>query len=466
MSVVILNVGHFLTSRHERSRCQTGPDRGRVNQVLNGLKIFGFQRNANLYLASVSMSSLAQGAYGVIQGLYILAMGFDESVLGTILSARMLAGAVGAIPAGMLSDRIGRKPVLVAAGLLTTVGYLGMAVSSSAGLMILFSCIVGIAQVCQSTSGAPLLAESSTAEDRARLFGVNFSLSMGVNMLGSLLGGILPRQLASMGSIGAFKVSLAVFSVVTFIGVLPAIKLVEARGNHDEVSVSSGGSQSEEGARSERKQRNWRGELAGEVRELINTARERDVQNLLVYNVFIGFGAGLVIPFFNVFLSNKLQVDTAVVGLILSLSQGATALAGLMSPVLARRYGKVATVVGTQMASIPFLLMIALPPSIYVVGTALFMRSALMNMSNPIASNFSMEIIDLSKRGKMSSLMRISDSAARAFSAAAAGYIMSRWSYEAPYFVTSAFYLLASIVYWRAFRGREKRSVGELHVVG
>jgi len=101
-----------------------------------------------------------------------------------------------------------------------------------------------------------------------------------------------------------------------------------------------------------------------------------------------------------------------------------------------------------------------------VVGTALFMRSALMNMSNPIASNFSMEIIDSSKRGKMSSLMRISDSAARAFSAAAAGYIMSRWSYEAPYFVTSAFYLLASIVYWRAFRGREKRSVGELHVVG
>jgi MFS family permease len=145
--------------------------------VINGTKRMGFQRNANLYLASVSMSSLAQGAYGVIQGLYILAMGFDDSVLGTILSARMLSGAIGALPAGMLSDRIGRKPVLVAAGLLTTVGYLGMAVSSSAGLMIFFSCIVGIAQVCQQTSGAPLLAESSTAEDRARLFGVNFSPS-------------------------------------------------------------------------------------------------------------------------------------------------------------------------------------------------------------------------------------------------------------------------------------------------
>ena len=296
--------------------------------MLNGIRRFGFQRNANLYLASVSMSSLAQGAYGVIQGLYILAMGFDERVLGSILSARMLSGALGALPAGMLSDRIGRKPVLIAAGLLTTVGYLGMAVSGTAGLMILFSCIVGIAQVCQHTSGAPLLAESSTGEDRARLFGVNFSLSMGVSMFGSLLGGVLPRQLASLGSTGAFKISLAVFSVVTFVGVLPALKLTEARktaaatGQGDDrggagdtgwtcETAAATGQGDDRGPDGEafgsdwahrKSARNWRTELAGELRGLVATARERDVQNLLIYSVFIGFGAGLVVPFFNVFL--------------------------------------------------------------------------------------------------------------------------------------------------------------------
>ncbi len=244
---------------------------------MNRIKRLGFQRNANLYLASVSMSSLAQGAYGVIQGLYILAMGFDESVLGTILSARMLSGAIGALPAGMLSDRIGRKPVLVAAGLLTTVGYLGMAVSSSAGLMILFSCIVGLAQVCQHTSGAPLLAESSTGEDRARLFGVNFSLSMGVNMLGSLLGGVLPRGLASIGSIGAFKVSLAVFSVVTFIGVVPALRLVEARKDCNERSGEMPRTSSRDshgsGFAGSGKSRNWRDEL---VVSFGNSSRPRE----------------------------------------------------------------------------------------------------------------------------------------------------------------------------------------------
>ena len=405
---------------------------------------FGFQRNASLYLWSVSMSSLAQGAFGVIQGLYVLSLGFDETVLGTVLSARMLAAAFAAIPAGILSDRRGRKPVLVAAGLLTTAGYLGMALVSSPGLMVLFSCIVGIAQACQMTSGAPLLAESSTAEERSRLFAVNFSLSMGVNMLGSLLGGYLPKGLRGLGMVPSYRIALMAFSFVTLAGVTPAAKIVERKGDR---AVEAGAQSAAGGPRS----------LLPEVKTLVETAVDRYVLRLLAYNVLIGFGAGLVLPYINVFLSKKLSVDVGLVGLILSLSQGATALAGMVSPVLASRFGKVATVVGTQMASIPFLLLIALPPNVYLVSFALFMRSALMNMSNPVASTLSMELVGADRRGKVSSLMRIADNLTRAASAAAAGYIMAHWNYEIPYFFTAVLYLLASAVYYRSFRGMDRR---------
>lgn len=436
---------------------------------------FKFQRNATLYLQSISMSSLAQGAYGVIQGLYIMSLGFDETVLGTILSTRMLAAAIASVPAGVISDRLGRKPVLVAGGLLTTAGYLGMAVTSSPLVMITCSCIVGLAQACQMTSGAPLLAESSTQEDRARLFGVNFSLSMFVNMVGSLLGGFLPRQLGMLGQATAFRVSLALFSLVTFIGVLPASRIIENCRQTGRVLLESENSRGTEPADFVKghvdhvdEVEKCRGVIRlgvgkasavlqvarEEIRSLAVVMRNRDVTGLLAYNVLIGFGAGLVIPFFNVFLSGKLGVDTAVIGLILSFTHGATAIAGLIAPVLATKYGKVKTVVATQVASIPFLLLIALPPNVYLVSVALFIRSALMNMSSPVASNFSMEIVEPDKRGKISSLMRISDNISRGFSAAAAGYIMSRWSYEAPYFFTAVLYLLASLVYWRSFRGR------------
>ena len=466
---------------------------------------FKFQRNASLYLRSIAMSSLAQGAYGVIQGLYIMSLGYDEAVLGTILSTRMLAAAIASVPAGIISDSRGRKPVLVAGGLFTTIGYLGMAVSSSSLSMIIYSCIVGIAQACQMTSGAPLLAESSTNEDRAALFGVNFSLSNFVNMIGSLLGGFLPRQLGWMGQAAAFRVSLALFSAVTLAGVLPAYRIKEDRVSARAVQggcddrVLSKAVQKDRGVRVPTRtvqedcldkgylgkgclDKDCLGEGVGEsiepsvqrvyhendgqipqftrvaaqeVQSLVGVMRNKDVIGLLVYKVIIGFGAGLVVPFFNVFLSGKLQVGTAVVGLILSFSSGATGLAGLVAPALASKYGKVKTVVGTQLASIPFLLLIALPPNIYLVSAALFMRSALMNMSSPVSSNFSMEIVEPDERGKISSLMRISDNISRAFSAAAAGYIMSRWNYEAPYFFTAVLYFIASVVYWKAFKGRE-----------
>lgn len=389
------------------------------------------------------MGALARGAFGVIQGLYILSLGFSETVLGTILSARMLSAAIFSLPAGMFSDRRGRRPVLVTAGFLTTIGYLGMAIASSSGLMILFSCILGCAEACQVTSGAPLLAESSTSEDRGRLFGVNFSLSMGVNMVGSLLGGFLPRQLRSLGMVRSYRLSLALFSLVTLLGVTPTLKMKE-----------------------EKKSRAGAAELIGgagdEIRQLVQTASSRAVWNLLFYNVLIGFGAGMVIPYFNVFLTRKLGVESDLVGLILSLSQGATAVAGLIAPILARRYGTVATVVGTQLASIPFLLLIALPPNVYLVSFALFMRSALMNMSNPVASGFSMEIVDAEKRGKMSSLMRIADNVTRSASAVVAGYVMANWSYEVPYFFTAILYVLASVIYWRAFRSWDRETMGRV----
>lgn len=430
--------------------------------------MFGFQRNANLYLESVSMSSLAQGAYGVIQGLYILALGYDEKVLGTVLSARMLWAAIASLPAGVISDRIGRKPVLIAAGLLTTVGFLGQALFSSASMMVLFSSLVGVAMACQATTGAPLLAESSTDEDRARLFGVNFSLSMAVNMVGSLLGGYLPRLMGFLGEVNSFKFSLAFFSGITFLGVFPALRMTENKfrqGMTDSRCLSltkdeeDGSMESQEFPGKNGRRKMVLKRMSEEARSLWMTARTPDVLNLLNYSMIIGFGAGLVIPFFNVFLSKKLSLDTGTVGLILSFSQGATALAGLLAPVLAEKYGKVRAIVWTQVASVPFLLLIALPPNVYLVSFALFVRSALMNMSNPVASNFSMEIVPKDRRGTVSSLMRIADNVSRALSAYAAGYIMHRWNYETPYFLTAALYIAASWVYWKAFSKREDQDV-------
>ncbi|WP_407308642.1 MFS transporter [Desulfosporosinus sp. SB140] len=180
------------------------------------------------------------------------------------------------------------------------------------------------------------------------------------------------------------------------------------------------------------------------------------IKEVFCYNSLIGFGAGLVIPFFNVFLTQRLKAPTSIVGIVMSSSQIGMALTGLLAPFLIAKLGKVNAVVVSQLASIPFLLMIALPQSLGIVILSFLLRSALMNMSSPISSGFTMEITPSEQRATVSSLIGMAQNLSRAVSAALGGWLMQVTNYSVPYFLTSVLYLLASLYYWKVFNPREK----------
>ena len=100
----------------------------------------------------------------------------------------------------------------------------------------------------------------------------------------------------------------------------------------------------------------------------------KEARQLVVYNLLIGFGAGMVVPFFNVFLSQKLNATAREVGLILAVSQIITGLASLVAPIMVVKIVKINSLVTSQLCSIPFLLMIALPPNVSVVSISFFIR--------------------------------------------------------------------------------------------
>jgi len=68
-----------------------------------------FSRNANLYVIHVIGMDMIHGSFDVLFNLYLLAIGFDIRFIGLRLLIGFIARAVTAIPAGLLSDRIGRK---------------------------------------------------------------------------------------------------------------------------------------------------------------------------------------------------------------------------------------------------------------------------------------------------------------------------------------------------------------------
>ncbi|HAB77028.1 MAG TPA: tetracycline resistance MFS efflux pump, partial [Planktomarina temperata] len=91
---------------------------------------------------------------------------------------------------GSLSDRYGRRPVLLVSLLVIAVDYVVMGLAHSIWLLVLTRVIGGIAAATQATAAA-FISDISTAENRSANFGI-LGASFGVGfVLGPLIGGLL-----------------------------------------------------------------------------------------------------------------------------------------------------------------------------------------------------------------------------------------------------------------------------------
>ncbi len=384
-------------------------------------------RNAQRFLLASFFTTLGTGAFSVLFGVTIIQTGHSEQFLGSILAIGLLGTGIFSLPAGLLADLWGRKKVLLLALALTGVGLAGQAIAPIGSMTVVFSFLFGSGQGMLGTVTMPILAENSPAGKQAHLFSLNYSLTMGAQVIGSLIAGKFPDWLTSHWS-------LVSFSLFPFIAFLIAFSLVE------------------------QKEAGYGKEM--HPKEYLHALRHSKIaKKVFAYNFLIGLGAGLVIPFFNIFLSEKLNAPLTMVGTVMSISQIGMALSGLLAPYLMLSMGKVRSVVFFQMLSIPLLLMIALPQSMKMVVLSYILRNILMNMNNPISGSFIMEITPIPLRATVSSLMGLAQNLSRALSVSIGGWLMGKMGYSIPYFVTAVLYLIASVFYWYAFSSHEKELI-------
>ncbi len=194
------------------------------------------------------------------------------------------------------------------------------------------------------------------------------------------------------------------------------------------------------------KPRNFRSCVEGYVHVF-----KKKVLVFMTYNFLIGCGAGMVVPFFSVYLKYSMNISDGVVGSILSVAQFGCILGGLLIPILANKLGSPRAVVVCQILSIPFLISIAFPQGIILLAISFFMRNGLMNMATPLMQNLSMELVDERDRTNLSSVLSLSSNISRAVGIAIGGFMMESISYNAPYYLTVITYaigiLMFSVVY-------------------
>jgi sugar porter (SP) family MFS transporter len=131
---------------------------------------------------------------------------------GAVVSATVFGAMVGAVGSGPAADRLGRQRVLLAAGVVFTLGALGSGVAVTVALLVGFRCILGLAIGIASVVVPLYLAEMAPAADR----GVVTSLNQYMIIVGTALAAAVGYGLAFTGS----------WRWMLLIGVFPAVVLM------------------------------------------------------------------------------------------------------------------------------------------------------------------------------------------------------------------------------------------------
>ncbi|HEY8498585.1 MAG TPA: MFS transporter, partial [Limnochordales bacterium] len=150
-------------------------------------------------------------------------------------------------------------------------------------------------------------------------------------------------------------------------------------------------------------------------------------------------------------------LEPGQIGVIFAFTSILNGAASLLTPPLARRIGKVRTVVATQLASIPFLLVLTFSYDLRWATVAYYARSALMNMGGPVSMAFALERVAPHRRATLSSLEAMLGSLGRGgLGPVVSGLLQVRGGFEPAFSLTTACYVVATALYWWFFKEAER----------
>ncbi|GMA56376.1 hypothetical protein GCM10025858_08790 [Alicyclobacillus sacchari] len=138
---------------------------------------------------------------------------FDQ---GFVVSAILIGAIIGSAVSGPLTDKMGRKKVVLIAALIFCIGAIGSALTPSTGVLILFRIVLGLAVGIASTMVPMYLSEMAPTEIRGALS----SLNQLMIVIGILLAYIINYVFAPSGQ-WRWMLGLAfVPGAILFIGML------------------------------------------------------------------------------------------------------------------------------------------------------------------------------------------------------------------------------------------------------
>ncbi|MDQ0720911.1 MFS family permease [Paenibacillus sp. W4I10] len=415
-------------------------------------EIRGWSRNIQLFFLASILYQIGNGMFSVLYNLYIQGLGYNDTMNGQIVSIQSLATAIMFVPIGLCGDLFSRKRLLITGALFSGIFLIGRSFDYSATGLIWFAVFSGLFAGVFQVLAIPYLAENVKKSQRLKMFSYYSSLVLASQVLGSLGGGVFADLLhtAGLAKVTGLQTVLFVGGAATLAAFIPLLFVTEGKAapqttipgqpvlqSNADLKESSTNTSSTDDSITKKKD-------------------SRLIGQFIVTQLLIGLGSGLVVPYLNLYFTNRFSVSLSGMSLLIALGQIMTIVSMLIGPTLAAKVGSVRAVVIFQVMSLPFLLLTGFTNLLFIASLSFLFRQALMNAANPIHSAILVDRISDKRRGIANSLMQTSFMIGWATMGPVQSYLVTTygtyWGYAITFSITGCLYVISSLMYFVMFR--------------
>ncbi|WFA87463.1 MULTISPECIES: MFS transporter [Paenibacillus] len=423
----------------------------RVLQHIND-EIRGWSRNIQLFFLASILYQIGNGMFSVLYNLYIQGLGYNDTMNGQIVSIQSLATAIMFVPIGLCGDLFSRKRLLITGALFSGIFLIGRSFDYSATGLIWFAVFSGLFAGVFQVLAIPYLAENVKKSQRLKMFSYYSSLVLASQVLGSLGGGVFADLLhtAGLAKVTGLQTVLFVGGAATLAAFIPLLFVTEGKAAPQTTIPAQPVLQPNTDLKES-------STITPSTDDSITKKKDsRLIGQFIVTQLLIGLGSGLVVPYLNLYFTNRFSVSLSGMSLLIALGQIMTIVSMLIGPTLAAKVGSVRAVVIFQVMSLPFLLLTGFTNLLFIASLSFLFRQALMNAANPIHSAILVDRISDKRRGIANSLMQTSFMIGWATMGPVQSYLVTTygtyWGYAITFSITGCLYVISSLMYFVMFR--------------
>lgn len=389
--------------------------------------------DARRFLLAAALWAFGRQSVGVLRNLYLKDLGVGEDRIGNVVSASSIGQAAIAIPAIIIMARLGLRRGLVAGAVFESLAILATAASTSFEPILGAAAISGAASALFLVVGQPFLMTASAPAERPYVFSFFFTATVAAGAIGSSAGGALQELFAWLAgdAIAGYRLALAASALASGIGAVAVLGVTRT------ATVADAGAT---------------------IFSSLRLKAPGRVALLALPELIIGFGAGMTIPFLQLYFRNEFHQGSFAIGAIYTAGSLGMALGYVVAPAIARRFGARQVIVGSQLLSIVFLVELAFPAGLSFAIASFVLRTSLMNLNAPVHSQYALEMADPADQRAVSSVLSLVRGVTWAIAGSLGGWLIALrgGDFSLTIVATAILYVIAAAVGAQAYAYLER----------